>query len=269
MKISRCTLKAAVIVIFALMLFASWFLIDRYSYAKAYPVDRLRTSPYDTLLQIGIIGDSWVAGNRLDSLVRAGLKERRFNAIITSSGYPGANTKSIYQHIYKPSVQYPPNESIPDHGTDYCIIVAGVNDLATQIGAKFYSYHMSLIINNLLGNLITPVIVTLPEFGLEETLKNMKLHTRLLSRTSAFFNNRVNAENKETYRYSLIQALNAEHLTDSVIVIDFDKICLDYYQCPDLFANPSHLSNKGNMELSKIIVEGIVTHIIYDMNCER
>ena len=77
MQISRYT-PIADILLFALMLSAVWFFIDRYSYVKAYPIDRPKTISCDTLLQIGIIEDSWVAGKRMDSLVWAGLKEHGF-----------------------------------------------------------------------------------------------------------------------------------------------------------------------------------------------
>ena len=52
-------------VITIIVLTFSWYLIDRFSYSKELPFYSI-TVDNDTTLTIGIIGDSWVAGNKLD-----------------------------------------------------------------------------------------------------------------------------------------------------------------------------------------------------------
>ena len=82
-------------VITIIVLTFSWYLIDRFSYSKERPFYSVAVDS-DTTLTIGIIGDSWVAGGKLDSLLNNGLLEKGFQNKILSSGHPGAKSKLIY-----------------------------------------------------------------------------------------------------------------------------------------------------------------------------
>ena len=76
----------------------SYYLIDRFSYAKEmqlYPIG----IDNDTVLRVGIIGDSWVAGKKLDAFLLDEFKVKGVNSMITSSGHVGAKSKLIYQNI--------------------------------------------------------------------------------------------------------------------------------------------------------------------------
>lgn len=87
-------------VITIIVLTFSWYLIDRFSYSKELPFYSI-TVDNDTTLTIGIIGDSWVAGDKLDSLLFNGLFEKGFENKIISSGHPGAKSKLIYQNLFE------------------------------------------------------------------------------------------------------------------------------------------------------------------------
>src|SRR5690606_7925243 len=124
---------------------------------------------------IGIIGDSWVAGDKLDSLLFNGLFEKGFENKIISSGHPGAKSKLIYQNLFEDKENEHSSKSLIENRPDYCIVIAGVNDAASQIGSHFYAYHMNLIVKTLLHYRIKPIIVTCPEFGIKETIDNMNV----------------------------------------------------------------------------------------------
>ena len=247
-------------VITIIILTFSWYLIDRFSYSKELPFYSVKVDN-DTTLTIGIIGDSWVAGRKLDSLLHNGLLVKGFNNKILSSGHPGAKSKLIYQNLFEEKVNDYSSKFIIENRPDYCIVIAGVNDAASQIGGHFYSYHMSLIIKTLLHYKIKPIIVSCPEFGIKEAIDNMNVLSKNRNVISAYFNNNGEIDNIKTYRKILAEELDSENLKDSVILIDFDNVCSDYNKCPELYANSSHLSKTGNEILCQIITNELIRKI--------
>lgn len=247
-------------VITIIILTFSWYLIDRFSYSKELPFYSV-TVDNDTTLTIGIIGDSWVAGRKLDSLLHNGLLKKGFKNKILSSGHPGAKSKLIYQNLFENNGNEYSSKFIIENSPDYCIVIAGVNDAASQIGGHFYSYHMSQIIKTLLHYKIKPVIVSCPEFGIKETIDNMNVLSKYRNVISAYCNDNGEIDNIKTYRKNLAEELVSENLKDSVILIDFDNVCSHYNKCPELYANSSHLSKKGNEILCQIIINELIRKI--------
>ena len=238
----------------------SWYLIDRFSYSKELPFYSV-TVDNDTTLTIGIIGDSWVAGGKLDSLLHNGLLEKGFKNKILSSGHPGAKSKLIYQNLFEGKGNEHSSKFLIENRPDYCIVIAGVNDAASQIGGHFYSHHMCLIIKTLLHYKIKPIIVSCPEFGIKESIDNMNVLSKNRNIISAYFNNDGEIDNIKTYRKNLAEELDFENLKDSVILIDFDNVCRDYNKCSELYANPSHLNRKGNEKLVQVIIDELIKEI--------
>lgn len=154
----RKKLKIGLIALAAIFILAtSYYLIDRFSFEKELPYYQI-TAANDSNLTIGIIGDSWTAGKKLDSLLHKGLLEKGINNEIISSGQQSARSKLIYQNIFKDSTNKHSSKFLLKKHPDYCIVIAGVNDASGQIGANFYSHHISLIIKTLLYYKIKPVI---------------------------------------------------------------------------------------------------------------
>jgi len=255
--------KNRIIGIGVMMIFVltfTWYLIDRFSYSKellfySIPVDK------DATLTIGIIGDSWVWGGKLDSLLHNGLLEKGFKNKIISSGNPGAKSKLINQNLFDENGNDYSSKFVIENNPDYCIVIAGVNDAASQIGGHFYSYHMSLIIKTLLHYKIKPIIVSCPEFGIKETIDKMNFLSKNRNIISAYFNNKGEIDNIKTYRKILADELDSENLKDSIILIDFDNVCRDYNQCLDLYSNSSHMSKNGNKILCQLIINELSINI--------
>jgi hypothetical protein len=247
-------------VITIIVLTFSWYLIDRFSYSKAksfYSVKMVN----DTTLTIGIIGDSWVAGGKLDSLLHNELLEKGFKNQIISSGHPGAKSKLIYQNLFEESTNEHSSKFIIENNPDYCIVIAGVNDAIGQVGANFYSHHMLLIINTLLHYKIKPIIVELPEFGIIETTNEMGFVKGERNKIYAKFTNFGEIDNIKTYRKAFVKKLETENLKDSIILIAFDNVCDDYNKCLKLYRGTSHLSREGNEKLSQIITNELIRTI--------
>ncbi len=239
-------------IIMLLILVSSWYLIDRFSYSKELPF-YLTFNSNDTILTIGIIGDSWDADEKLDTILHKDLLKAGLKNIIISSGHPGAKSKLIYKNLFKESNNEYSSKFLIERHPDYCIVIAGVNDALSQIGSHYYACHMTQIIKTLLHYKIKPVIISLPEFGIEETLNDLDVLSKNRNSISAYFNNNGEIDNIRKYRKIFIEKLESENLKDSIILIDFDKVCNNYNICPKLFANSSHLSVEGEEKLCEII----------------
>jgi len=234
----------------------SCYLRDRFSYAKVLSFYAVKVDN-DTSMTIGIIGDSWVAAGKMDSILHNELLEKGVKSKILSSGNPGAKSKEIYQNLFEENENEHSSKFVIENSPDYCVVIAGVNDAASQIGGHFYSYHMVQIIKTLLHYNIKPIVAPCPEFGIQEAIDNMNVLSKNRNIVSSYFNNNGEIDNIKTYRKILIEELEIENLEDKVILIDFDNVCSDYHACADLYRDSLHLSRKGNELLCQIIANEI------------
>lgn len=254
------------LVTISILLFSGYFIGEFYkiccpSYSKELPFYSV-TVKNDTAIKIGIIGDSWVSGGKLDSILQYGLFEKGIKNHILSTGHSGATSKLIYQNLFKENGNEYSSKFIIESNPDFCIIIAGVNDAVGQLSGHFYSYHMKQIVKTLLHYKIKPIIVSCPELGIKEFIDNqLNFKGKLATVISAYFNNNGEIDNIKTYRKILSEELAYENLEESVITIDFDNVCSDYNKCQDLYANPSHLNEKGNNKLVQVIIEELIKEL--------
>jgi hypothetical protein len=78
---------------------------------------------------------------------------------------------------------------------------------------------------------------------------------------SAYLNNKGELDNIKTYRKVLVEELKSDCLQDSVNLIDFDEVCIDYKNCPELYSNSSHLSQRGKELLGYTITNELIKKI--------
>lgn len=235
------------------------YFVIRYTRSKELPY-YLVTNDKDTILTIAIIGDSWVTDNKLDNLLLLYLSQNGLKSKIISSGHSGAKSKQVYQNLFKDNSKEHSSKFIIENKPEYCIVIVGVNDAINHLGSNFYSYHMIQIIKTLLNYKIKPVIVSLPEFGLKETIKSLNYFKKNRNIISAYFNNDI-LDTIKAYRQALDKRIESERLEDSIIKIDFDKVCEDYNKYYGLYSNPIHLSDKGYEKLALIIADKLTNNI--------
>jgi hypothetical protein len=240
------------------LIYSSWYFYDRFSYAKPLPLYNI-SKEKNAQITIGIIGDSWVFDKRLDSLLCNDLFKSSVNARILSSGHPGAKTKIIYQNLFVEKGSPNSSKFIIESNPDYCIVVTGVNDAIAQLDVQNYSHHVQEIIKTLLHYKIKPVVVSMPAFGVEETINALDY----LPKTRNIFTGRYNNANGELnsiegYTNALIQDLEASRLKDSILFINFHAVTAGFDKNPEYYINPSHLNTKGNQQLCKVISEAII-----------
>jgi len=235
----------------------SWYLFNRFSFSKEIPFYSVKSAE-NIGLTIGVIGDSWVAGKKLDSLLHNAFLDRGIESKIISSGRPGAKSKFIYQNLFKETSEEYSSRFIIESNPDYCIVIAGVNDAAAQMGSRYYSNHMIEIVKTLLHYNIKPVIVSLPEVGVVEFLSTKDIYRRGWNIISAYVNNRGEIDNVRDYRKAFQEALESAKLTNRILMIDFDNVCKDYNKCEGLYKDPLHLSLKGNKELARVLCDELL-----------
>lgn len=258
LKISKIILILVIIISSVLTV----YLINRFSFSTKQEYYRHAKESENSILTIGIIGDSWVAGHKLDSLMHFQLLDKGFPNTIYSSGQPGAKSKLIYENLFKDPSLENSSKNVITQKPDYVIVIAGVNDAAGQVGKNYYQHHLSLIIDFLIYQNIKPIIVSLPEFEVEKVIANMDFLSETRNRLSAYFNNEGEVDNVLTYRTNLENFLIDQNLMEKIIWIDFDNLCKEFYECKDLYRDYAHLSNKGNFRLVELINE----KLIFDLN---
>jgi hypothetical protein len=240
------------VVVAVLTVLIFWYLVARFSYAKRlsfYHVHKQENSG----LTIGVIGDSWVAGKKIDTALHELLLTKSIQNRVISSGHSGAKTKLIYQNMFKDNRTEHSSKFVVESKPDYCVVLAGVNDSFGQLGKGFYSHHMVMIIKMLLHYKIEPIVVELPEFGIMQATSEVGLIKRLRYKIFSYFTNSGELNNIIAYRNEFNRKLRETKLDDKIIFVGFDEICSDYDKNLTLYRNSLHLSNEGNDILAKVI----------------
>ena len=111
---------------------------------KPYPIDHHE----DDTLRIAMIGDSWAemhSYNLMDSVLELNLHNLTgYSVKMISKGKGGEKSKGVYKLLFEES-NINGTKHIIASGLDYCIISAGINDAAANLGPQLYCYHMRLI----------------------------------------------------------------------------------------------------------------------------
>jgi hypothetical protein len=252
--------RLKIIIAVLLTAFISYGLIGRFSFQKRHSFTPLKRYSNSTL-RVGIIGDSWVAGNKLDSGIFNEFARHNIKIEVISSGQSGAKTNEIYNNLFKDSLERFSSNRILQHNLDYCIVLGGVNDAITQMGPNYYSHHISLILQDLLKQGIKPVLLTLPRFEIKRNYEAMNILKRVQFKTSSYFTTGGVVNDIDMYRNNLDNSLKQSKLIDSVILIHADSICTDYSKHKNLYLNYVHLSPVGNQFLSHYIADVILQKI--------
>lgn len=236
---------------------------DRTAVLSDIPTCINNNMPNDSILRIGIIGDSWAVnfhklnfGNYMDSLfIASGITSETFLLY----GKNGIKTKDIYRNlIYNNHVKEKLNSNM-----DYCIVFGGINDLHGQYGPEYYSKHIESMIIYLLNHKITPIIIEIPDTYYLEQYKLYPLWKRMSYRIlSLYTNGSTNLDNINKYR-AAIKHIIANHFEDKMIYIQTDTI---FNLQKSLYIDNMHINQSGYILLGNLIKKEILRHYNYE-NC--
>lgn len=188
--------------------------------------------------KVGLIGDSWVDNQKLDKYIK---ESSGFEVV--SYGFSGAKSRSIYRQLISGSA----NNLLTDESIGQIIIIAGVNDSSGHIGSDFYVHHIINIVSVINQYSKTPIILELPEYGIESPFKS--LTSRAKATLFRFLFDKGEIDVIPQYRSALKSALDESGMHYRLIPFPID----DYSQNVDLYKNPWHLSDEGNKILGEYI----------------
>lgn len=255
MRFKRTFITIIALIIIAVLL---TFFYEHHRSRASEPIISIRPSSSDNQNKdmIALLGDSWIHNESLDHLLKLELEKRDLKYNIQSFGEPGAFSKKIYENLNSNQGKFGAY-SILESKPKYCIVIAGVNDAASQMGPKFYARHMELIVLKLLEHNIKPIIIELPEFGINEIMEKAHWLAVAKNTTMSWINNRGKTDNILDYRERLITKLQNKNLWSKIDYVPFDTICKDYHSCIPIYKDPAHLNDQGKSRLCKAIMNHI------------
>lgn len=209
-------------------------------------------------IKLGLIGDSWVAGEKLDPVIETYLRSMNIDADIISYGHPGAKSQHILSNLLSDeSNPYSSNALLQDDAVKHIIIIAGVNDTAGHIGSDFYVHHMTELIEVINSYGKTAIILEVPEYGIEEPEKFKSALKHNLYKI-LFDDNETDVI--EQYRQELASSLSETDLDFDIV--PFNPIASDYHEDISLYKDQFHLNSEGNTKLGKYLGSYIHNNII-------
>jgi lysophospholipase L1-like esterase len=117
---------------------------------------------YDDTIRIAYIGDSWAEKHQfhkciIDSMVCNAVNKP---VLVRTAGFGGFTSKDVYNGFF----HFDSMRQLIEWGPDYCFVVTGINDTDRKKGRGYYKNNMKLIIETLLENHITPIILEIPSY---------------------------------------------------------------------------------------------------------
>ena len=216
MKYIISTLSLFIIV---LLIFCFYYARWQHLWALEQPQQRYELINHlDDTLRVVMIGDSWAGiHTEFDSFMIQKLeKYSRLPVLFESRGKGGEKTKGVYQLMFKDD--YYGTKQLMLSSPDYCVISAGINDAAANLGTKQFCYYYRQILDFLLENHIRPVVIEVPNVDLWLMLRN-KPYKDLASDYVKSIMTNCNMYNYQEYRDALLSMLESEGLKERILYI--------------------------------------------------
>ena len=221
----------------------------------------------DDTLRISYIGDSWADSHKthiciIDSMISKAIGKK---VVVRTAGVSGLTSKNIYYGIFR-------NDSIREvieWGPNYCFVVAGINDSDRKMGKGYYKENMRLIIELLLENQITPVILEIPSFDIGFSFKRRTQLIKLQYIVSMLLtNSKMDCIND--YRNAYHDLIVEQNWNNRVITISVNDWNPEgYYDKRGLYdGGLMHLNARGYYVLDSCIAQKIINHLGVSSNSE-
>jgi lysophospholipase L1-like esterase len=181
---------------------------------------------------------------------------------VRSFGQRGATSRRILDNLFEPeATEHSSAEVLVDKRVRFAVVIVGVNDSVGHRGADFYAHHVLQIVRVLRNRGIQPLVLELPKYGIQQ-IHDARSSVRWLKHE--FFIQAFDGGKTDViadYRAALREALDAAGLRDEVVVIDFESIVSSYDEQSDLFRDPAHLNEAGQLLLARRIADAVTARI--------
>lgn len=218
----------------------------------------------DDTIRVVMIGDSWAAIHsemNMDSFLCSKIKKEIKHPVkIQSRGIGGGKTKTIYELMFQSKNEGTKNLFLSD--VDYCIVTAGINDAAANLGTKHYCYYYRLILDFLIRHSICPVVIEIPNVDIWNVYGSKPWKDLVVDYMRATMT-QCNMYNYSEYREALKAMLYEDYLMKHVIYVPMVGWNEDgEYVNHNLFmADRVHLNRSGYEKLDVCIAKAIVSDL--------
>lgn len=215
---------------------------------------------YDDTIRIAYVGDSWAEGHQsakcvIDSIICNVIKKP---VIVRTAGVGGLTSKDIYNGLFENSSM----RNVIEWGPDFCFVVAGINDTDRKKGRNYYKENMKLIIETLLDNKITPIILEIPSYDILYSF-NRKRNKFKLRYCALMFLTWSKLDCINDYRKAYVDLILEKRWERDVITISCDEWNFEGYQDQRglYHEDHMHLNEKGYLVLDSCISNHIINYL--------
>ncbi len=220
-----------------------------------------------------MIGDSWAElhhENGYDSLMQRMLENHLSRPVtFVSRGKGGAKSGEVYHYLFRsrtsPSEQEQGycTQELLEQAPDYGVVMAGINDASANMSYDTYCQNYANIIRLLLSAGCRPVVVEMPPVGLHELHAGKPWRDDCIDRVRSVMN-RCRLRDVDNYGTALVDYLQREQLTDSVVMVRKTQWSREGYRDKRKLFLPDgiHLNKKGYRLMDSCIAEAIAKDVI-------
>ena len=242
-----------ILILFIIFGYGCYYYYSPPTERKPYPI----TKNHSDTLRIAYIGDSW-------AFIHAPYDDRMTESLSHAIGRPakvksmggcGLTSKEIYWRLFDDTEM----KTFISNGYDYCIISAGINDSNKKMSTYYYKQSMECIINFMLFNNITPIIIEIPDYDIEKMYRWQMPSRKLLKKFSQIVTGTpINC--KRDFRQALDELLKEKDYNNKVHVIKYKTWNSNYAKDQNVLyeSDGVHLNKKGYTKLDSCIVDRCV-----------
>lgn len=221
------------------------------------------TSCQDDTMRIVMIGDSWVGmrTDALNSLFQSRLSEMTGRPVmLRTKGNGGEKSRGIYQLMFETDGYG--TKPLFMSGADYCVVFAGINDAATNLGKEQYVHHIKLILDFLLANNIRPVLVEIPDVNIWNVYGGKPFKDLTIDYVRSLMTG-CGMYHFSEYREALLSMLKDSGLMDSVLYVPMRGWHGKEAELnKTLFLDDQvHLNQQGYVKLDTCIIDAIIADL--------
>ena len=257
--IMRYKVIEILIIITILIGIGAYYIKPYYTPAKKQK-DLIIQHHHDDTIRIAYIGDSWADGHKrvrcvIDLLISDAINQP---VVVKTAGISGLTSKNVYYGLFRNGSM----RSVIEWGPDFCFVVAGINDSDRKMGKSYYKENMRLIIELLLENRITPIILEIPSYDIEFSYKRRSRPIKLQYIASMLLTwSKMNCI--ESYRKEYKRLISEQNWEGKAIFIANDEWNPDGYKdARSLYdGGRMHLTAKGYLVLDSCIAHKIINYV--------
>ncbi len=211
----------------------------------------------DDTLRIAYIGDSWAFMHKdYDKIMSENIKKQiKRPTIVKSFGLCGYTSKKIYKSLFSNSKF----KKYIFEGYDYCFISAGINDSYQKVRYESYKENMNNIIKFMIDNNITPILLEIPDYNIQQAFYNQTLSRKILRKIFMLIYN-IPIDCKQGYRDALNELTKQVKWSQKIHTIRYKSWNNNYIE--DLkyiyTSDGMHLNKKGYYKLDSCITNIII-----------